>query len=268
MTITQDVATPQAPGPHHCAAIASTMIGHFVTRLEVEARKAGGTLTPEQIAAIAARFVTGIDRFAPVLKRSWDDCGTARDSAMWEPSRRNPLSRLMVKRFAHLFPARRGDDGGGEAVLSRRIIPGFNIALDKMLGPQLHDQCQRKANAIVERLRNPSGALDWNRAHRDPEIGALLNDILVVVAHYFTNFERRRDWFITLIDSHLGRSAGSAPDRNWVLTPALFHKLMLALFADLFAQLQAENGVAVRSRYGEHTYETLVEFLNKLNGLR
>ncbi|MEW5726285.1 MAG: hypothetical protein AB1918_00525, partial [Pseudomonadota bacterium] len=44
-------------GPKACEAIGPTMVGHFATRLETEARKAGGALSADQIRALADRFL-------------------------------------------------------------------------------------------------------------------------------------------------------------------------------------------------------------------
>jgi hypothetical protein len=245
------------------------MLGHFLTRLEVEARTAGGALTYDQISEAATRFIADVGRFDTVLQRSWDQCSQARDAAAWDKSRRRLFDRVLMKRFAHLFPARSGDDGSsGDALLSRRIIPGFNLAIDKMIGPILHEQCQQRAHAITERLRGKANAVDWTVLQFDPEARALVNDVLVVVAHYFGNFERRRDWFMTLVNSNLAPPAADDPDPLWQVTPAVFQRLMSALFEDLFAQMQTDGGKATRARYGEHAYETLLDFHNKLKGLR
>lgn len=267
MTIASQPTRSDPAGPQFCAAIAETMIGHLLTRLELEARATGGVLTVGQIAVIAARFVAEQDRYRDVLRRSYEECGRAREAAAWEQSRKRPFDRMLVKRFAHLFPARSGDDGGSVDILSRRMIPGVNLAVTMMLGPDLYSQCQRKAQAIVERLRAPSGSVDWSRVHRHPDARSLVNDVLVVVAHYFVNFEKRRDWFILLVNGNLTRASASAADAHWELTPALFHQFMRALFADLEEALGKDGGAALRTRHGAATVETLNDFLKRLKQL-
>ena len=167
-----------------------------------------------------------------------------------------------MKRFAHLFPPRRGDDGGA-GILSRRMIPGFNLAVDKMIGPTLYEQCQRKSQAILDRNRPGGGALDWNRIYADSEANALANDVLVVVAHSFANFAHRRTWFLDLVNSHLS----SDGDPHWRLTDSGFAELMHALFADLRAAMLS-TPKAVRARYGDHTFDALREFFRRLEGDR
>lgn len=254
--------TPAPAGPRACETIAQTMIGHFATRLEVEAGKNGGSLTTAQIRALAEHFlIDEATRFQPTYRRSFDTCTHAREARQWESARRHPFDRILMKSFAHLFPPRQGDDGG-KGVLSRRIIPGFNLAVDKMIGPALYEQCQRKSQAILDRHRAGNG-YDWAQIYADPETHALANDVLVVVAHYFAKFERRREWFMALVNSHLAPAPAGSPDAAWTLTEHGFSELMHALFADLRAQMVG-NGAVLRKRYGEHTFEALEEFFRRL----
>ncbi len=255
---------PPVAGPKACEAIANAMIGHFATRLEVEARKAGGSLTAEAIRGLAERFLADeAARFAPAMKRSYDACTVAREARQWESARRRPFDRILAKPFAHLFPPRQGDDGG-QSVLSRRMLPGFRLAVDKMIGPALYEQCQRKSQAILDRHRQGAG-YDWPTIHSDPDAVALTRDVLVVVAHYFAHFERRRDWFMALVNSNLSPAAHGAPDAHWQLTGHRFAEFMRALFGELKIALRME-AKALRKRYGDQTVETVENFLKRLAG--
>jgi hypothetical protein len=250
-------------GPKACESIAAIMISHFTTRLEVEAARCGGTLSAEQIRELADSYLSQESRrFQTTYRRSYDACGAARDAKQWESARGRPFDRLLMKSFADLFPARQGDDGG-KGLLSRRVIPGFSLAVDKMIGPMLYEQCQRKSQALLDRHKNSQG-YDWDRIHRDPETHALINDVLVVAAHYFSNFERRRDWFLAVVNSNLGRPAPNAPDAHWQLTEHAFAELMRALFADLRNALAADAD-KLRKRYGEHTVDTVQTFFQRLD---
>lgn len=249
---------PPPAGPRACAAIADTMIGHFATRLEVEARKRGGTLTPEAIRALAESFLAkDAPRFAPALQRSWDECTRARQTLQWDSSRTRPFERILTKPFAHLFPARQGDDGG-DGLLSRRLLPGFALAVTKMIGPALYEQCQNKAQAVLDRHRRASGGYDWAAIHADPETRALTQDALVVVAHHFAQFRRRRDWFLDVVNSHLAPAQGA--DASWRLTEHGFAEMMRALFAAIGADMDG-----LRRRHGEQTAAMMAAFIRKLD---
>ncbi|CAA7621283.1 conserved hypothetical protein [Magnetospirillum sp. LM-5] len=258
---------PSGPsGPKACEAIANTMIGHFTTRLEVEAARRGGALSAAAIRELAESFLAEeAKRFQSVFRRSYDACSVTREAKQWESARRKPFDRILMKAFAPLFPPRQGDDGG-KGVLSRRVIPGFNLAIDKMIGPMLYEQCQRKSQAILDRHRASSGGYDWERIHADPETHALTTDVLVVVAHYFSAFEHRRDWFLSLVNSHLAPAQPGSPDSTWQLTETSFAEMMRALFADVRAQVVARPA-ELRRRYGEHTVDTVAAFFRRLDQL-
>jgi hypothetical protein len=263
-------ASPHGPtSPHgnagaaRCAAISETMIGHFTTRLEVEAKKAGGSLSGDAIRAIAERFLTEEHgRFAPAFQRSFDDCSRFREATQWDAARRRPFDRILIRRFAHLFPARHGDDGG-DNLLSRRMLPGFAQAIDKVIGPTLYEQCHHKAIAIVERHRHPGGGLDWDAVHDDGEAIALTNDVLAVVAHAFGDFEHRRRWFLHMVNNHLAPAEDCSLDPRWTLSDHGFTELMRALFTELRIAM-AKTPDQLRRRYGEDTCQSLTAFLRKL----
>jgi len=244
--------------------LATVMLGHLITRLEVEAGKHQGALTATAIRDTAEKFIADeLAMFKATFQRSFDECTRRREEHRWAGIRKQPFDRILTKKFSSLFPARNGDDGGRN-VLSRRVIPGFNLAINKMIGPMLYEQCQRKTRAIMDRYATASGGCDWNKVYADPDCLALTNDVLVVVAHYFSEFARRRTWFMELVNSNL---ASPADDEevlaNWQLTPYCFSELMRALFTDL-EQAMTTHPERLGARYGEHTLTALGEFLERL----
>ena len=238
-----------ADRPGSCQAIASTMIVHFVTRLEVEARKSGGRLTAQAIRAIADRFLNDEQvRFQPVFQRSFEQCGKARESQRWESARSQPFDRVFMKNFSELFPPRHGDDGE-RGVLSRRMIPGFKVALMKMIGPELYEQCQGKTRLVVERHGGGAWRPNWDKIHSDPEIGYLITDVLILMAHHFTNYVHRRTWFMDMINNRLPAPAADDPDPRWRMTEHNFAEMMRALYADLRSVVH-KNPTSISERYG------------------
>ncbi len=88
--------------------------------------------------------------------------------------------------------------------------------------------------------------------------------MLVVVAHYFSEFERRRSWFLELVNSNLARATDDEEQlANWHLTTHGFSEMMRTLFADMetIITLHPER---LKARYGEQTLAALSEFLERL----
>ncbi|MBI3445501.1 MAG: hypothetical protein HY055_09090 [Magnetospirillum sp.] len=247
-----------------CQSVGATMIGHFATRLEVEANKAGGSLNVAQIRALAQHFVEAEQsRFKAYYRRAWDECSQSRETLQWESARSKPFDRILMRRFAHLFPPRTGDDGGA-GILSRRMIPGFHMAIDKMIGPTLYQQCQTQCEIILARHALPGGGWNWSAVHADADASALINDILVVIARTFAAFDKRRAWFLEMVNSHLAPARHGARDEYWQLSESAFSALMHALFADLNAKTKS-NQPMINQRWGSAAQQALAQFFSHLD---
>ena len=253
------------PAPSLCGEqISSVMVGHLVTRLEVEANKNQGHLSAVEIRALAEAFLAEeLPRFQATFQRNYDECTLRREEQSWSGVRKHPFDRILTKQFADLFPARKGDDGG-QGLLSRRVIPGFILAINKMIGPMLYEQCQNKTRGIMDRHATTPGNYDWDAIYADPDSQSLTNDVLVVVAHYFADFDKRRGWFMDMVNSKLSRPTDEDKSQpNWTLTSHGFAELMRTLFVHLEKTL-ATAPERLRSRYGDHTIGALTALLDRL----
>lgn len=255
---------PSDPHPPCCRDVGATMIGHFVTRLEVEAAKSGGSLSAANIRALAQHFIAAEQaRFGAYYQRAWDECSNLRAALDFEQARKHPFDRVLMRRFSHLYPPRLFDEGR-DGVLSRRMIPGLTLAIDKMIGPMRRERGERVCADILARHTTADGRCDWEAVHADPETIALVDDTLGAVALTFGDFERRRAWVIDLIDSHLAPVAPAAPDAHWTLGQSGFTVLMRALFSAFARRLQADP-TAARAHWGEDSFVAIAHFLHHLD---
>lgn len=240
-------------------------VRELMAALEPVAARNGGSVSLTEVEIEARRLLS-----SATMEEIYARCQAAARQAyvtlMWEQVRSRPFDRILAKRFAHLFPARVGDDGtrsGG--MLSRRMLPGFTAAVTKMIGPDLYEQCQHKAQAIVERHRRRDETIDWEAIYRDPVGRALVSDVLVVIAHYFDAFEKRREWFITVVNNNLAAPRPGSGDATWELGEAGFRAMMQALFAELRAEIERDGGESLRERYGPQTLADVRDFLQRLD---
>ncbi len=239
-------------------------VRELLRALAAVARRNGDVLTLTDVEIEARRLLA-----SPAMQQVHARCQAAARQAytalMWEQVRNRPFDRILAKRFAHLFPARVGDDGSREgSLLSRRMLPGFTEAVTKMIGPDLYDQCQHKAQAVVEAHRRGDETIDWEAIYADATGKALVSDVLVVMAHYFSAFRKRRDWFITVVNMNLAPARPGTADAAWELGERGFHALMVALFHDLADDLRRGNGRALKQRYGPQTVDDVRRFLRRL----
>ena len=128
-----------------------------------------------------------------------------REAMLWDKRRRQTFDRVLIHRFSRLF--HNTTDIGREAEqegVTRAIIPGFTAAMTKMMGLEIHEQCQIKANAVVARAFDiDTGLIDWEAVYRDPKLRYLVDSVLIIIAHHFQNYERRCEWLMEVIDNHI-----------------------------------------------------------------
>jgi hypothetical protein len=222
-----DLSTPGGQGH----ALAETVVMGFIERLRQEARTRGGKLTLADLERLADDFHDKSAALRKAFEMSFEAYARAREHAKAFQNRQYPFNRLLVRRFEHLLARGKGRDG-----IPRRVLPGFFMAVEMMLGPQVYEAYQEHGRAIVERLRQAKGGrFGWGDLYADKEAETLAFDALVVMASYFADYDKRARWFLTVVNSHLGPAhANATPEEAaWQLDEAAFKGFLAALFAEL-----------------------------------
>ena len=141
------------------------------------------------------------------------------------------------------------------------------MATGMMLGPDVVDEAQEKCRIIVEKIRaDKAEAFDWSDVYESPEKNDVILDALIPIAVHFQDIEKRREWFISLINGHLSPlAAGEKEDAGWEMTVPGFGHFMNALLGDLRTALGSETEKPrIVKRYGADTARTVLRVLNKL----
>ncbi|MBT3916261.1 MAG: hypothetical protein HOF23_07790, partial [Rhodospirillaceae bacterium] len=220
-------------------ALAQTVISTFTDRLKIEAQKRGGYLTVGDIDQLSREFDRKRDALALIFQQSFEQYVLIRERAAFDHSRQFPFDRVIVNTFAELFNQNRNAEDGTAAV-TRRVLPGFFIALDKMIGPDAMEEYQARCRVIVNRLsKGDESELDWMTLYADPEAKKVCFDALVTFAPYFDDLSRRADWFLPLVNNNL------SADEDWELNESGFHNLVKEMFADLRDEL-ASSGTRMK----------------------
>lgn len=197
------------------------------------------------------------DEIVRVLRQSFSHI-RARQRARDVQARENFFGRLLVRRFSHLFIE---DDGSFpvEKVVSRRILPGFFVAVDMMLGPELVEDYQRRCREIVNRMGGGNGGeVSWEAYYADQEAIKLVLDAEVRMALHFREIEKRVVWLTTLINNHVG-ATGHRPSTQ-LITPEETTILLSHLFSDLAKILTRDDGRQFIARqYGEEVCARLAQ---------
>lgn len=215
-----------------------SLIMAFVQGLEEDAARRGGVLDVATLRARAEDFL-GQHRSAAQAPAF---CMKLHKALMWDERRRHPFERLLVKRFAHLLPARSGDDGVCEgAILSRRLIPGLMTAIVTMIGFDAYHEAEERTRVHVDRLRE-AGAMpiDWDTVAREPDVLLHMDRVLAAMATHFDQFDKRVHWLVSVVNSHLGPRPPEDGAMVWAMGERRAIVLLGALYGDLRNRLTSE----------------------------
>ncbi len=245
-------------------ALAETVVGAFVDRMRTQAEAKGGHLTIRDIDAMQEEFNRQTQALRGMFEKSFEVYVKARERAVWDQHRNYPFDRLLVKKFSHLF--RDGGDLGPDDI-SRRMLPGFFVAIGMMLGPDVVEEYQEKIRRVVDRVKaSGKSVFDWDDVYKDNEARAVSLDSEIAIAGHFKEFQKRADWFINLINGHLAPVEGQSGSEvvGWELNQAGFRKFLNALMTDLRAALDTDNGkLQITKRYGADTCADLFDILEQ-----
>ena len=232
--MTFDVDKPSGWGIQRCRYISESHLDLFLTYVERQAVQHGGRVDAHTLRNMAGDFQKLNQVTNAALSQSFSDCNLARLNQRHRDQRKDHLGRLLVEQFAALFVEKGGlrpSQGG----LSSDILPGFFHALALALGADLLDRYRSRCNEIIERLQAAAGDdFDWATYFNESEINDILIEILASLSRTFSNFERRKSWFIDILNkerrSHPGAKGPGFSDAHFQnMAHALFDHLKVAI---------------------------------------
>lgn len=242
--------------------IAESVISSFVDRMRAEAENKGGALTLRDLDILRVEFESQINDLTNVFERSFEVFVKARERAANADDRAYPYDQVMVDTFGYLF-----DEDEKLDSVSRRMLPGFYLALNMMLGHDMVEAHQATCRTVVSNLVDVTGVVDWDAVYQTPEVRQALLESLIAIAGHFEDFEKRCAWLEHLINGHLARAGDGAPENvlNWQISKRGVRKFLRALFGELTLELATDHGrSAIESRHGTSVLAGLLIFMEEL----
>ncbi len=222
-------------------ALANNAVGSFVDQMKQAANANGGMLSVHDIDAMQASFDQKAREMQAEIEATLDRYADAREQQKWSNERVDPFNRLIVKPFAHMFsekPSRKG--------VTRRMLPGYFMAVDMLLGPDIVSGYHERCRGIVARLKSEAGEdfFDWDVFYNERDALTVRLDAQVIIAAQFSDYDKRSRWFINLVNSHLGGLPDSASEAEarWTLDEPGFRRMLDAMLSDLRKVLSSEKG--------------------------
>ncbi|WP_420546975.1 hypothetical protein [Curvivirga sp.] len=245
-------------GPDHLGQVMDQLLDLFAERVIGPNSSNSDTINISDIHAALSAFKSRTDlEIQTLLTQGWENLSKASEEVYWARMRTHPLERLMVRNFAHLL-APYGEAPVQNISLSRRIIPAFTGVLSRMIGPELMTTYQTRAQELVDRQKEISGdVFDWTTLYDTPSAQAIINDILIYIAQYFADIEQRRIWMVDFFNRTMPKPQNDA-EENWHFDDVTFIQLVMALYANLFAEMEIPQSVEeLKRRYGQYNLDSL-----------
>ena len=199
--------------------------------LLADATDHNNVLSVKQVQDVIGALANAPDLMANILKK------LARPNLKIK-YKRDPFTRILVERFSDLFPTQGGYDLE-QGALSRRMLPGFFVAIRFMLGGPIYDKFRLECSELFDALREEKPTMSepahWGAFYGHPDANRICQLVYVRVALYFATYAKRKAWFIRMINSKLksiNPLSASDQEKEWVFTSGHFVRLFTALYLD------------------------------------
>jgi hypothetical protein len=246
------IVPPHGWGVQRCRFISESYLDRFLAFAEARLATSGETVDAGRLRELAGEFQARQAEVDPLLGQSFTDCNMSRLNREREDKRKDHFGRLLVEQFASQFTVSGGPTPrrGG---LTHSVLPGFFHALALALGADILETYRKRCALIVDRLRaQNAGDLDWTAYFEDPEAEAIVLEVLASLAAAFENFDRRKAWFIDLVNREQsgGEESGRFEEIHFDhMISALFDKLKTGVREPKARQhIEREMGAEMLSR--------------------
>ena len=244
------------PQNARCQPLSREVVGLVRDVLVREAkRKRGQGLGPNEIQTVTDGLLERMDQpqFQAYFKRSKEQCSELVRRNEEAAHRDRVLERVLVKRFAYLFPDTQ-DRNPENVYLYRSCLPGLLEGIRLMVGSEYLEACQGRARFRFQELPGRTPGERWELAYDDEQLQRLVLDLIVHLAPAFRDVEYRFDWITNLVERHMPSHEGGPPPFG----RAHFFAWLRALFNEPFTLLESDAGREwLEERYGEGLVDAL-----------
>jgi len=188
-------------------ALAETTVTSMVDKMKAKAHANGGMLSIRDLDLMQADFAQQAQTIQADIEATLEGFVDARERMKWSLERDEPFYRLLVKQFSGLLkekPSRKG--------FSRRMLPGYFLAVDMLLGSDKVESYHERCRAIISRIKADVGEdeFDWEHFYQECDAITVSLDAQVALAAQFGDYDKRANWFINLVNSNLGLAPSGA----------------------------------------------------------
>lgn len=184
-----------------------------------------------------------------------------------------PFEVVLASRFLHLFanPDGRSLQDGG---LSPRMLPGFFKVVRMMIGGAKYDNYETDCLNIETQLReqNPymSSTSLMGKIRKSQETRQVALLVYARMGLWFTQFKKRKEWFISIINgtlTPLPESGLSSEEENWTFKASHFTELFTVLFLEdvIITMLDEDSHQILINEFGPNAIFQLQAMISSLS---
>ena len=233
-----------------------------------KARARGGRLNEADIEDALATIMRQSEIFDGAFDMMANEYAAKAQRREFAAMREDNFGRLLVSRFAHLLEGREAGQLA-DGALSRRILAPFFQAIHMIVGAETLDRLKRQIDDLIPELEERDLSEDdprfWLTLTDVPDTATIVHTVFLTLALCFDDYERRKRWFIDLINDNMPHP----PTRRgavWWFRDDHFAGLMQSLFRDIRALIVTEAGVReISDRFGGDAIERLHDLFMKLD---
>lgn len=253
-----------------CQDLAKQIVDDYTDALIDMVETSPHGLSIDEIRAFKERYkASTVTADQSRFKMHFQRCLNRREQEVFDPNRRYPFRRLLTMSFIDLF-APEGTLSDTGKYLSRRVLPGLFLALEKMAGSDPFSAGHGICVEAMERARNASGIVVWEDFYTDQQALSAVDDLLMTLVTHFDNPMKRIMWMLNLINNDLADPAeydfeGDA-NKDWQLDERGLILILRHLFRHLRHRLKDKDEAhALATKYGQGHLHQLVALITALD---
>ena len=263
----QTPKTTHLTAEEHGQELARAIVGSFANALKKQAAMHGGYLSKPDVDTLLAAYASQVPKVARKIAATVNTFAENSIRDMWDPSRTSAFERVLVKQFSHML----SDDATAahdHSYIPRRTLSGIFMCIRMMAGPEQIETYEQDAFLVMQRVRDDAQEqFSWDAVYDDKRTVNMVRDLLMGIAPYFDNLDKRIEWMLSIINSHLSSVEESSPVHEWEMNEEILIPLINALYSGMWELLENDTELMhLTKRHGADKVEVLSALKKTLSG--
>lgn len=264
------VTVGEASGSALCKQLAVSLLDDYTEQLIDMVENSTHGLSIDDIRSFHDRYkINSIDDDTTTFKTHFQRCLNRREQEVFDPNRREPFKRVLTMRFVDMFPPE-GGLGDSGAYISRRVLPGLFLVLEKMVGSDPFINGLEACKDVIGNAKDDNGVVVWENVYGHAAALEAVDELLMRLVTHFDNPMKRMMWMLDLINNDLSDPLEfdfeGAANKEWQLDEGGLINILRHLFRNLRHRLKDKaQAQDLATKYGQRSARQLVALIKALD---